>query len=531
MTHSTPLPAQTGKDMDLSGREVGDYRLLRRLGQGGMADVYLAEQKSLRRQVAFKVLKSSLAQNANYIRRFQREAQAAAALVHANIVQIYEVGCVNGLHFIAQEYVPGQNLREFISRQGTPDARLAVRVVRQVASALHRAAERGIIHRDIKPENILITRNAEVKVADFGLARLTREGDGLNLTQDDKTMGTPLYMSPEQVEGKPLDHRSDLYSLGVTAYHMLTGSPPFQGETALSVAVQHLRKNADRLENVRGDLPAGLCRVVHRLIEKSPVNRYDSARELLKDLRSVQVEMGDRDLGEDVAEEEKPLWEAVETQTQQRLQATHRLDTLMKTEAVEIYAPRPLPWRWLAAGLLAAALIGVIIAWKVRAPSLLDGVAIGAPNVERRESAREQFLYASLYRTERHWQSVSDYYPDAVAEVRMADKELAMLYLQKEEYDRALPRCQRLANVEGAERALKGFGLAGQVVVFAKKGQYDEALAKLIDLQRLDGSMQEVRFDQRIRDMLHAAGVKSIQAMKDTSDLSDWLNRRLRGRG
>ncbi len=250
---------------DLSGRQLGDYRLLRRLGRGAMAEVYLAEQGSLNRQVAVKVLKRELARDQTYIQRFQREAQAAASLVHANIVQIHEVGCIDGVYFIAQEYVQGLNLRQWMARHGALDLRMALIIMRQVAAALAKAAERGIVHRDIKPENIMLTRSGEVKVADFGLARGPRVGEAVDLTQAGMTMGTPLYMSPEQVEGEPLDSRSDLYSFGVTCYQMLAGSPPFGGETALSVAVQHLKKQPDPLENLRRDLPPALCRIVHKI--------------------------------------------------------------------------------------------------------------------------------------------------------------------------------------------------------------------------------------------------------------------------
>ena len=185
--------------------------------------MYLAEQGSLRRQVAFKVLREALAKEEHYVRRFHNEAQAAAALVHANIVQIYEVGCLEGVHFIAQEYVAGKNLMQLLVRRGPLDIKLAVNILRQVAAALHRAGLRGVTHRDIKPENILLTSAGEVKVADFGLARVTSSDGKVDLTQVGVTMGTPLFMSPEQIEGGSIDPRSDLYSLGVTAYQMLTG--------------------------------------------------------------------------------------------------------------------------------------------------------------------------------------------------------------------------------------------------------------------------------------------------------------------
>ena len=254
----TPIVADSKGDPDLSGRRLGDYQLIRRLARGGMADVYLAEQQSLRRQVAFKVLRRNLAGDETYVRRFHNEAQAAASLVHANIVQIYEVGCIDGVHFIAQEYVRGQNLKQLVARRGPLKVRMAINVMRQVAAALQRASSRGIIHRDIKPENIMLASTGEVKVADFGLARVAGDEGRLNLTQVGLTLGTPLYMSPEQVEGRPVDPRTDLYSFGVTCYEMLTGQPPFHGDTALSVAVQHLKSEPPRLEDLRQDLPGAL---------------------------------------------------------------------------------------------------------------------------------------------------------------------------------------------------------------------------------------------------------------------------------
>jgi eukaryotic-like serine/threonine-protein kinase len=242
----------------LTGRKLGDYQILRRLGRGGMADVYLAEQGSLNRQVAFKVLRSSLASDDNYVRRFRNEALAAAKLSHANIVQIYGVDCVEGVHFIVQEYVKGQNLRQLLNRRSSIECRLATNIMRQVAAALYRAGQQGIIHRDIKPENIMLAATGEVKVADFGLARVVQNGEAMNLTQIGMTMGTPLYMSPEQVEGKSVDQRSDLYSFGVTCYHMLAGRPPFVGETPLSIAVQHLKTEPDRSGRAASGLAAGL---------------------------------------------------------------------------------------------------------------------------------------------------------------------------------------------------------------------------------------------------------------------------------
>ena len=290
-----------------------------------MAEVYLGQQRLLNRRVAVKVLKPELADDPAYLKRFEREAQAAAALVHANIVQIYEVGHSDGLHYIVQEYVGGLNLHQWLARHGPAQLGRALSIMRQTAAALAKAADEGVVHRDIKPENIMLTDAGEVKVADFGLARLTRDDESLDLTQAGMTMGTPLYMSPEQVEGKPLDSRSDIYSLGATCYQMLSGSPPFVGETALGVAVQHLKKEPQPLESLRPDLPPALCRVVHKMLAKDLANRWQSPQELLRELRRMQQEYcpeGAADLGE---------WEAAASpSTDPRLEVTRQLAAVMK---------------------------------------------------------------------------------------------------------------------------------------------------------------------------------------------------------
>src|SRR5689334_13739714 len=318
-------------DLDLSGRQLGDYRLLRRLGRGAMADVYLAEQGSLRRQVALKTLKRQLAEDQTYVRRFHMEAQAAAALVQANIVQIYEVGCIDGWHYIAQEFVDGQNLSQFTTRSGAPPLKLAVAVMRQVSAALCKAAERGIVHRDIKPENIMLGRSGEVKVADFGLARVTANDETVKLTQVGITMGTPLYMSPEQVENRPLDSRSDIYSLGITCFHMLAGQPPFRGDTALSVALQHVRTQPERLENLRPDLPPALSRIIHKMLAKDPAERFANPREMLKELRSLQIDGVEMQWP---AELDEINGVEVASLLALRGEATQRLQGLMQTQAL-----------------------------------------------------------------------------------------------------------------------------------------------------------------------------------------------------
>jgi serine/threonine protein kinase len=276
---------------ELVDRMVGEFRLIRRLGKGGMAEVYLAEQTSLKRNVAIKVLRHRDDQDIEQtLKRFKAEALAAAGLSHPNIVQVYMVGEDRGTHFIAQEYVQGYNLREYLQRKGPPDAQLALHIMKQVAAALQAAGQAGIVHRDIKPENIMLTKRGEVKVADFGLAQLVMGGERLNLTQTGMTMGTPLYMSPEQVSGSKLDQRSDLYSLGVTFYHLLAGQPPFNGETAVMVAMKHLNDKAAPLHDARADLPAALCDLIHQLLEKKPEDRPENAQVVLKEIKRISQE-------------------------------------------------------------------------------------------------------------------------------------------------------------------------------------------------------------------------------------------------
>ena len=292
-TGSSSAGAQGDEAAAGAGRMVGEFRLLRRLGKGGMAEVWLAEQTSLKRNVALKFLRSDLNSDDTYIRRFETEAKAAAGLNHPNIVQVYSTGVDQSEHFIAQEYVHGQTLRALLQKKGPLDVSLALLIMRQTAAALQAAAERGIVHRDIKPENIMITRKGEVKVADFGLAQVNFGGERLNLTQEGTTMGTPLYMSPEQVHGKPLDHRSDVYSFGVTCYHMLTGQPPFNGDSPVAVAVQHVNNEPAPLSQKRSDLPKPVCDIVHRMMAKRPEDRYASAQEVLADIRKIAKALKD----------------------------------------------------------------------------------------------------------------------------------------------------------------------------------------------------------------------------------------------
>jgi len=485
MTESTPMTLSLGAD--LSGRKIGDFHILRRLGHGAMAEVYLAEQQQLRRRVAVKVLKPEFAQDTNYIRRFEREAQAAAALVHANIVQIYEVGREGDLHYIAQEYVEGSNLRDWLVRHGPPDLPHALSIMCQTAAALAKAGEAGIVHRDIKPENILITRQGEVKVADFGLAHFTRENQQTHLTQAGITVGTPLYMSPEQVEGKPLDHRSDLYSFGVTCYHMLAGQPPFSGETALGVAVQHLRNEAKPLESLRPDLPPTLCRLVHGLLAKAPQQRPGSARAVLRELRRLE-----RECCGGAWPDELPALESLGSpeQVDARLAATQELGRLMATQTLR---RRRRSWRralW-AAAIAAAALLSWAIGAKLfQRPPLLADALQPAPRVPVQANVMRQWYWATQEGTAEAWRSVIEHFSDQRYYVERAKQQLALACLQEKNLDEASRLFEELADAGQTQRELSAFGLAGCYLVAAQRGRTAEAESALARLWPVRQSLQ-----------------------------------------
>ncbi|MCA9191829.1 MAG: serine/threonine protein kinase [Planctomycetales bacterium] len=306
------------------GDHIGAYRIERHLGRGGMADVYYAVHEELLRPSAIKVLRPSLASDEIHLQRFLQEARAAASLIHPNIVQVYDVGQDNDRRYIAQEYIPGANLRQYLThgkeayqenstlpldrqsgssggadmpvgkRPSQADRQLEIpetlSIVLQVLAALNKSASSGIVHRDIKPENIMLTKEGDVKVADFGLARVLLSDDP-QLTRAGTTLGTPMYMSPEQIQDGLVDVRSDLYSLGVTIYHMLSGRPPFTGETPLALAMQHVQAQVPDIQQYRSDLPETIKKLVEVLLKKNPSDRFSDPNAVLDFLK--QHRLGD----------------------------------------------------------------------------------------------------------------------------------------------------------------------------------------------------------------------------------------------
>jgi eukaryotic-like serine/threonine-protein kinase len=261
------------------------YRLLKSLGSGGMADVYLAHDDILDRDVALKVMSSRYASDEEFVERFKREAQSAAALSHPNIVSIFDRGeTEDGTYYIAMEYLPGGTLKDRILKRGALPARTAAAVALQMAEALRAAHERDVIHRDIKPHNILITELGDVKVTDFGIARAAASS---TMTRTGHILGTAHYISPEQAMGEPVGPASDLYSLGIVLYEMLTGELPFDADTPLGIAMKHVNGHLRQPKELNPTVPDGINAITIRLLAKNPEDRYTSDSELIEDLERV----------------------------------------------------------------------------------------------------------------------------------------------------------------------------------------------------------------------------------------------------
>lgn len=429
---------------NLIGTRLDDYQIMRRLGRGGMADVYVALHQTLERQVALKVLRRQLANDAGYVERFRREARAAAKLNHPNIVHVYEVGRCQEYHYIAQELIDGGNLKDEVERSGplTPDA--ALEVLRAVASALAAAHQSGITHRDIKPENILRSLRGEIKVADFGLARV---GTGNDLTQVGLTMGTPRYMSPEQVQGKTADSRSDLYSLGCTMYFLLSGRPPFEADDALAIAVQHMHETAAPLAKTRGrnDVPDWMVAIISRLMSKAPADRFGDANQILATLDQSGVSAAGSTIGGTT-------------------EATILLQRAMRTESAR-RRRRRLKYIAAASIPLFALVAGTIVASQKK-PHSIQRLLV--PDlVPKKATVEEQYLAAASRDDVLAWQAVSEHFPptgDAKtkneAYATKAELQQARLLIRMDRIDEAKTKLTRLTEDPSVDRLYQIVALA-----------------------------------------------------------------------
>ena len=263
------------------GMIIGDrYEIIEKIGTGGMSDVYKAKCHKLNRFVAIKVLKQEFSENANFVSKFRVEAQAAAGLMHPNIVNVYDVGEENGIYYIVMELVEGITLKKYIEKKARISVKEAISIAIQVSMGIEAAHNNHIIHRDIKPQNIIISKEGKVKVTDFGIAKAATSN-----TITSNVMGSVHYTSPEQARGGYSDERSDIYSLGITLFEMLTGRVPFNGETTVAIAIKHIQEPLPSPREFVSEIPVSVEQIVFKCCQKSPDRRYQTVAELIEDLK------------------------------------------------------------------------------------------------------------------------------------------------------------------------------------------------------------------------------------------------------
>ncbi|RME02523.1 MAG: serine/threonine protein kinase, partial [Planctomycetota bacterium] len=274
------------QNIDLDPHILPGYHILQRLGKGGMGAVYKAIQKSMERPVAIKILSPQLTQKKEYVERFFQEAKSVAKLNHPNIISGIDVGEHQGIYYFVMEYVEGENLRRKIKQKGKLPYDEVLSITSQIAQALQHAYELGIVHRDIKPDNILITNTGQAKLCDLGLAK---ESWNIHSEPSETVLGTPHYISPEQAKGEAqVDIRSDIYSLGATIFHMLTGSPPFDGEEPVEIMKKHLQLPFPPLSQFQVNVPPKFAKILEKMVQKKPQDRFQTPQQLLDALDELQ---------------------------------------------------------------------------------------------------------------------------------------------------------------------------------------------------------------------------------------------------
>lgn len=494
-------PHSNGGKLDHVGETLDDFRLVRRLGEGGMGQVYLAEQQSLQRRVAIKLLRSDIAGNETFLKRFEAEAKAIAQLTHPNIVQVYAVGNANGIRYMALEYVEGTNLKDYLNKKGPPELNIALVIMKQIASALLKAAELGIIHRDIKPENILITRKVEVKVADFGLSRMV--DDDLHLTQTGTTMGTPLYMSPEQVLGQPVDPRTDLYSFGATCFHLLAGYPPFTADSAMAVGVKHLSDPPPPLKAIRPDLPDDLVKLVHRLLAKKPEDRPQSAREVLRDIRRIQ---------DNLAGTTVPVTTKSDTDNDvDHLDFGATLTRSLPGAGSNIQLPTKRNWLIPIVGgsvmlaIIGGAVIGMMLRSGEPAKATASSTRVDTKKLFNIEREKALIKNVEETRFQRDPEKVFDFDPARMQMGVRARSELLNFYMDKLTDDEMVKKAKSFvdfeANAQNAPEPYKCIGVVGQALLLAYEGKAKESydtLERAVAIKN-NGNVKRIIFNSFLR--------------------------------
>ena len=287
--------------MITKGQKINDrYEIIRAIGEGGMANVYLGYDTILDRNVAIKVLRGDLSNDEKFVRRFQREALSASSLAHQNIVEMYDVGEDDGVYYIVMEYVDGKTLKQLLKKRGTLTLSEAIDIMSQLTDGMAHAHDSYIIHRDLKPQNIMIKDDGQIKITDFGIAMAL---NSTQLTQTNSVMGSVHYLPPEQASGKGSTLKSDIYSMGILMYELLTGSLPFRGDNAVEIALKHMREPLPSLRDTNNAIPQSIENIIRKSTAKNPKNRYDSARSMHEDLLTA---LNDERMDEEVYQYKYP---------------------------------------------------------------------------------------------------------------------------------------------------------------------------------------------------------------------------------
>ena len=360
--------------MITKGQKINDrYEIIRSIGEGGMANVYLAKDIILDRNVAIKILRGDLAGDEKFVRRFQREALSASSLSHPNIVEMYDVGEDNGTYYIVMEYVDGSTLKQVIKKRGTLSLSEAIDVMLQITDGIKEAHDSYIIHRDLKPQNILYQENGEIKITDFGIAMAL---NSTQLTQTNSVMGSVHYLPPEQASGKGATIKSDIYSMGILFYELLTGRLPFKGDNAVEIALKHMKNDIPSVREINDSIPQSVENIILKATAKNPKNRYETSKDMHDDLLTC--------LNEERLDEKKYVFLYPEHDTETENKKPVILDPPKEQEVVEdeslIEEEGKNTWIWILSSIfifIVLVLIGIFIVY----PKLTEVPDVIIPNV------------------------------------------------------------------------------------------------------------------------------------------------------
>ncbi|MGI6401556.1 MAG: protein kinase domain-containing protein [Thermoguttaceae bacterium] len=566
----TKRPTSGDQDdrLELCGRTLGDYEFIQRLGGGATSDVFLAKRISLGRKVALKILKDSLASDETYVKRFFREARAAAKLEHPNVARIYDVDKLVDVeasryfwfskkrrlanakvyYYIEQEYVAGMSLSQYLRRTGPITIEQIFSVMEQVAQALKCASDFNLVHSDVKPENIILDPSGVIHVVDFGLARPI-EANGAtwidaSMNKTGVTLGTPLYMSPEQARGEKLDSRSDIYSLGVTAFQMLTGEALFSGASPLAVVLMHLNEKPRPIRELRPDVPEELANLIERMLAKKPDDRPATPDALLSELGNAKraylrrrstlsssdvVASADEKGGELFAETEVGsslggVSSAFFYNESERQKFEHTINAAAKSQEWQTnltqldFLEKSKVRYWTSRKILLTT-VATLIAF------LIGGGALTAINkrlatvppepplsIQRFNTVEEQFVFALQTGAVDAWRSVIEYFPEEEYWVLRAKRQLAYAYVEEKDVDSADKIFSELASTASSGVDFDPFPLAGAAWVAAERGDFDAAIATLSELSYY-------RPNDRMTDILAAKTREIIQRRNDSPSL------------